>query len=164
MNGRSDYQSRLGQRLRDIRNQQGMTLQDVEDASEGKWKAVVIGAYERGDRAISAAKLADLASFYGVPVAELLPEPEPRAPRASNGESQRAPVMLDLHRLTSEEVSSQLKPISRYATTIQLQRGDYNGRVLTLRNDDVRALAVVFGVSAEDFVDRLGTEGVLADI
>lgn len=162
MNDQSDYQSRLGQRLRDIRNQQGMTLQDVEDASEGKWKAVVIGAYERGDRAISAAKLADLASFYGVPVAELLPEPEPRAPRP-NGAGRPGPVMLDLNRLTSEEVSSQLKPISRYATTIQLQRGDYNGRVLTLRNDDVRALAVVFGVSAEDFVDRLGTEGVLVD-
>ena len=116
MTDQSDYQERLGQRLRDIRNQQGMTLQEVEDASEGKWKAVVIGAYERGDRAISATKLADLASFYGVPVAELLPEPAPRAPQGGNGEGRSAPVMLDLNRLTSEEMSPQLKPISRYAT------------------------------------------------
>lgn len=163
MTDRSDYQSRLGQRLRDIRNQQGMTLQDVDDASEGKWKAVVIGAYERGDRAISAAKLADLATFYGVPVAELLPDPETRTP-AETGNGRSSPVMLDLNRLTADGVSAQLKPISRYASTIQLQRGDYNGRVLTLRNDDVRTLSVVFGVSPDEFIDRLEHEGVLADV
>lgn len=163
MTDRPDYQARLGQRLRDIRNQQGMTLQEVEDASDGKWKAVVIGAYERGDRAISAAKLADLATFYSVPVAELLPEPEPRTP-VNTGNGRSDPVMLDLNRLTADGVSSQLKPISRYASTIQLQRGDYNGRVLTLRNDDVRALSVVFGVSADEFIERLDNEGVLADV
>lgn len=156
---KTDYQRRLGERLRAIRTQQELTLQQVEERSEGQWKAVVIGAYERGDRAISAAKLAELARFYGVPVAELLPEPEYDQYAAGEGERTRK-VVLDLTRL-SEEDNPALRPISRYAATIQLQRGDYNGRVLTLRNDDVRALAVVLGLSTEDFIDRLQNEGIL---
>ena len=40
----------------------------------GRWKAVVVGSYERGDRAVTVQRLAELAEFYGVPVYELLPE------------------------------------------------------------------------------------------
>ncbi|MBA3277972.1 MAG: transcriptional regulator, partial [Geodermatophilaceae bacterium] len=47
----SDYARALGARLRGIRNQQGLSLQGVEDKSDGRWKAVVVGSYERGDRA-----------------------------------------------------------------------------------------------------------------
>ena len=54
--------------------QQGLSLHGVEEKSEGRWKAVVVGSYERGDRAVTVAKLAELAEFYGVPVAELLPD------------------------------------------------------------------------------------------
>jgi transcriptional regulator with XRE-family HTH domain len=159
----SDYQRRLGERLRAIRAQQDLTLQQVEERSQGRWKAVVIGAYERGDRAISAAKLADLSSFYGVPVSELLPEPTPAIPAAPSGRLQPK-VVLDLEKLTGEGLSPALRPISRYAMTIQMQRGDYNGRVLTLRNDDVRALAVVLGVTSDELIDRLSGEGVLVSV
>src|SRR5207344_3148755 len=69
-----DYAHALGARLRAIRAQQGLSLHGVEEKSEGRWKAVVVGSYERGDRAVTVAKLAELADFYGVPVAELLPE------------------------------------------------------------------------------------------
>lgn len=156
---RSDYQDRLGQRLRAVRTQQDLTLQQVEERSNGKWKAVVIGAYERGDRAISAAKLADLADFYGVPVSELMPatEADTAAPEAR---SDTPHVILDLTRL--EATSEGLETVSRYASNIQRQRGDYNGRVLTLRSDDVRALSAVLGMSADDLVGQLEGEGVLA--
>ncbi len=43
-------------RLRIIRKSKGWSLQDVELHSNGKWKAVVIGSYERADRAISTKK------------------------------------------------------------------------------------------------------------
>ena len=160
---KSEYQRRLGERLRAIRTQQDLTLQQVEERSEGQWKAVVIGAYERGDRAISATKLAELARFYGVPVTELLPEPAAGSAMMTPGEREaaRRQIMLDLTKLNSAGIHPSLKPVSRYATTIQQQRGDYNGRVLTLRGDDVRALSVVFGVTMDDFIDRLATEGVL---
>jgi hypothetical protein len=44
----TDYSRALGARLRAIRNQQGLSLQGVEDKSHGRWKAVVVGSYERG--------------------------------------------------------------------------------------------------------------------
>ena len=69
----TEYARALGAKLRSIRQQQGMSLHGVEEKSEGKWKAVVVGSYERGDRAVTVQKLAELAEFYGVPVAELLP-------------------------------------------------------------------------------------------
>ena len=71
----TDYSRALGARLRAIRNQQGLSLQGVEDKSHGRWKAVVVGSYERGDRAVTVQRLSELAVFYGVPVSELLPDP-----------------------------------------------------------------------------------------
>src|SRR5438309_7876519 len=70
----SEYAKSLGSRLRSIRQQQGLSLQGVEEKSAGRWKAVVVGSYERGDRAVTVSRLAELAEFYRVPVAELLPE------------------------------------------------------------------------------------------
>ncbi len=70
----SEYAKALGAKLRAIRTQQGLSLHGVEDKSQGRWKAVVVGSYERGDRAVTVQRLSELADFYGVPVAELLPE------------------------------------------------------------------------------------------
>src|SRR5581483_9670629 len=72
----------LGVRLRAIRTQQHLSLQGVERNSDGRWKAVVVGSYERGDRAISVHRLAELAEFYGVPLAELLPGAGAESPAA----------------------------------------------------------------------------------
>ena len=63
----------LGARLRDVRQREGLSLQRVEQRSGGRWKAVVVGSYERGDRAVTVQKLAELARFYGVPMSELVP-------------------------------------------------------------------------------------------
>ena len=51
---------------------------------------------------------------------------------------------------------------SRYAQTIQMQRGDFNGNVLTIRGEDLRALSVIYGTDPQDLVVRLEDEGVLA--
>ena len=55
----SDYAKALGAKLRAIRQQQGLSLHGVEERSGGRWKAVVVGSYERGDRAVTVQKLAD---------------------------------------------------------------------------------------------------------
>lgn len=154
-----DYQQQLGDRLRAIRSQQGVTLQDVEERSGGEWKAVVIGSYERGDRAVSVAKLARLAAFYGVPMRDLLPRTEPVAPDESPVEAR---VVLDLTRLPADgDSDAALSALARYARRIQLQRGDYNGKILTLRTDDLRTLATAFGREADEFVTELEEREVL---
>ena len=56
------YAKALGARLRAVRAQQHLSLQGVERKSGGRWKAVVVGSYERGDRAVSVQRLAELAA------------------------------------------------------------------------------------------------------
>jgi transcriptional regulator with XRE-family HTH domain len=154
--GTSAYAKALGSRLRGIRMQQGLSLHGVEEKSEGRWKAVVVGSYERGDRAVTVQRLAELADFYGVPIAELLPhgggsvatpEPPPR-------------IVIDLEKL-SDVPADDAAPLHRYAQTIQSQRGDYNGRVLSIRQDDLRSLAVIYNPSAHEVAEQFIHWGVL---
>src|SRR5215216_6679547 len=67
------YARKVGERLRAIRRQKHLSLQDVEASSVQEFKASVLGAYERGERAISVPRLQRLARFYRVPVDQLLP-------------------------------------------------------------------------------------------
>ena len=128
----SEYAKTLGARLRAIRTQQGLSLHGVEEKSRGRWKAVVVGSYERGDRSVTVQKLAELAEFYGVPVSELLPgdaTPTPLVPSPK--------LVIDLERM-GQLPKDKVGPLARYVATIQSQRGDYNGRVLSVRHEDVR--------------------------
>jgi len=155
----NDYASALGERLRKIRIQKGMSLQDVQQSSKGKWKAAVVGAYERGDRNVTVARLSELADFYGVPVGEILPDDDrPPAPGEPLG---RRRVVLDLEGLDKVPESDR-DPLSRFTHAIQIQRGDYNGRVLTIREDDLMALALLYQTSADELSRRLGEWGLLS--
>jgi len=145
----------LGARLRAIRVQQGLSLHGVEEKSEGRWKAVVVGSYERGDRAVTVARLAELADFYGIPVAELLPESRP-----SRRGMATPKLVIDLQRL-GELPADKAGPLARYAAAIQSQRGDYNGKVLTIRSEDLRSLAVIYDQSPEELTEQLVEWGVL---
>jgi len=69
----TSYATRVGERLRVVRKQKRLSLQAVEGASQHEFKASVLGAYERGERAISVPRLQRLARFYNVPVDQLLP-------------------------------------------------------------------------------------------
>lgn len=145
----TDYAKSLGARLRAIRTQQGLSLHGVEKKSQGRWKAVVVGSYERGDRAVTVQKLAELADFYGVPVSELLPEG-----RQATGGEPATRIVLDLEtlgRLPAEKAG----PLARYAAAIQSQRGDYNGKVLSIRAEDLRSLAIIYDVSPGELTDWL---------
>ncbi|MGF1664007.1 MAG: transcriptional regulator [Kineosporiaceae bacterium] len=145
----TDYARALGARLRAIRTQQGMSLHGVEEKSGGRWKAVVVGSYERGDRAVTVQRLAELADFYGVPVQALLPDGAPAGP----GEPPPR-LVLDLERLMNVP-AEKAGPLARYAQTIQSQRGDYNGKVLSIRADDLRSLAVIYDMPPSALVEQL---------
>ncbi len=154
----NDYQLELGRRLRAIRDMQGRTLQDVERDSDGRWKAVVVGSWERGDRAISVAKLERLARFYGVPIWELLPSTTPQGDPVTDVTDDG--LRIDLTAL-DPEADGTLGAISRYAQRVQIHRGDYNGRQLTIRAADVEAIADACGVTVIDLVDELVTVAAL---
>lgn len=151
----NDYAKALGAKLRAVRNQQGLSLQGVEAKSHGVWKAVVVGSYERGDRAVTVQRLAELAEFYGVPMAELLPEP---ASAAISEPPHR--LIIDLERL-GQVPADKAAPLARYVAAIQAQRGDYNGRILSIRQDDLRTLAVIYDEAPGALADQLVGWGVL---
>jgi len=151
----SEYAKTLGARLRAIRTQQGLSLHGVEEKSRGRWKAVVVGSYERGDRSVTVQKLAELAEFYGVPVAELLPEG-----RVPSGAEPATKIVINLERL-QQLPADKVGPLARYAAAIQSQRGDYNGRVLSIRQEDLRSLAVIYDKSPVDLTEELIGWGVL---
>jgi len=153
-----EYARALGSRLRAVRSQQRLSLHGVERKSNGKWKAVVVGSYERGDRAVSVARLAELAEFYGVPISELLPTDEGPAGGRPDGSGK---VVLDLQKLQSVP-SEDAAPLVRYAHSIQRQRGDYGNKVLSIRGEDLRALALMFDTSLDLLTDKLISWEVLA--
>jgi hypothetical protein len=69
-------------------------------------------------------------------------------------------LVLDLEKLQHVPVD-QAAPLARYTATIQSQRGDYNGRVLSIRQDDLRTLAVIYDETPSQLTDQLIGWGVL---
>ncbi len=163
------YSQRVGTRLRAIRRQKRLSLQEVEATSREEFKASVLGAYERGERAISVPRLQRLARFYNVPVDQLLPEEGTdfglgdQIPAATDISPIRPaaglPVTIDLTRL--EALSGpEADMLNRYLTMIQVQRQDFNGRVLTVRREDLRAIACILGVGVDSAAPRLNDLGL----
>lgn len=157
------YGRKVGERLRSIRRQKGLSLQEAEEASQHEFKASVLGAYERGERAISVPRLQRLARFYNVPVDQLLPrdrEGEADVVDLTSPRPDRRKVVIDLTQL--EDLSGvPAEMLGRYLTMIQVQRQDFNGRVLTIRRDDLRAIACILDTTEDGAVKRLGDLGLL---
>ena len=160
------YARRVGQRLRAIRRQKRLSLQEVESASSQEFKASVLGAYERGERVISVPRLQRLADFYRVPVDQLLPRDGevPNEPPAAGVEAAEvrivtpvwpSKVTFDLARFQAVDGDPELEMVYRYLSSIQVRRQDFNGRVLTIRADDIRAIAGLFGTDADALLRRL---------
>ena len=174
-----NYAQRVGERLRSVRKQKRLSLQAVEASSQQEFKASVLGAYERGERAISVPRLQRLARFYSVPVDQLLPRdlgldpawggisggPEEIDLAAAEQAERRAAterderVTIDLTKLESLSAPER-DLLGRYLGMIQVQRQDFNGRVLTIRSEDLRAIACLFETSADHMRRRLDELGV----
>jgi transcriptional regulator with XRE-family HTH domain len=157
--------ARVGERLRAIRRQKGLSLHDVEARSSLEFKASVLGAYERGERAISVPRLLRLAEIYEVPADQLLPrdfDGEISLVESAGGSvDQSGSFAIDLVRLHDvDDPDAQI--ISRFASSIQLERQDFNGRMLTIRRSDLRVLASCMGRSLEDLGVRLEQLGLRA--
>ena len=131
-----------------------------------EFKASVLGAYERGERAISVSRLD--------PARRAVPGAAPTSccPRSAHdvdveidltaGEGAVEGFTIDLVRL-HEIDDADAAVIARYAATIQLQRQDFNGQMLTIRHDDLRVLAAVMGRSPDDLGTRLDQLGLRAN-
>lgn len=109
-----------------------MSLTEVEVASSGEFKASVLGAYERGDRALSVRRLVRLAQLYDIHPGQLLPDVDNSAGEAA--------VTIDLDQLTSE---SEL--VDRFMEAVRLMRTDSRGP--TVRQSDLALLSSMVAAS-----------------
>jgi hypothetical protein len=74
----------------------------------------------------------------------------------------RGRVTIDLTRLESI-AAPERDLLRRYLGMIQVQRQDFNGRVLTIRAEDVRAIGCLFDTTAEGMRHRLDALSLRAD-
>jgi transcriptional regulator with XRE-family HTH domain len=156
----ASYTRQVGLRLRGVRRSKRLSLHDVEVASNKEFKASVLGAYERGERAISVPRLQRLASFYGTAVDQLLP---PIELPSADGEQvdRRVPgrgLTIDLIRLEAMS-SHEANLLNRYVSMIRQQRNGFTGTALTIRREDLNALAVLLESDPETVKDRMGAMG-----
>jgi len=162
------YPRRVGERLRDMRRQKGLSLQAVEAMSGKEFKASVLGAYERGERSISVPRLQRLAAIYNVPVDQLLPRVDTEwAPvidlsvtESSTAGRADGNVVVDLNQLEVIE-GPERDLVRRYLRSIQVQRQDFNGRVLTIRAEDIEAIGRFFDLAPDAMRGRLESLGLL---
>ena len=164
--GDPEYARQLGARLRAIRDQRGWSLRDVQLASRGRFTGSAVGTYERGERGLSVQRLSELTQLYGVPVARVLPDAHGREADARrwapNGDTASASpesplpqkVVIDLVALEKRS-EPELETIRHYIDAIKLKRGDFNGRMLSVRNADVWAWAAMAALDTEGFVASL---------
>ena len=152
------FSREVGVRLRAVRRQRRLSLDEVERSSGGRWSASAIGAYERGFRNLSLPRLRELAEFYDVPMSMLLGEVDVRERDGSTDRTMPSKIILDL--IALEEVD-EAAPVLRYARSIVLDRGDWNGRMLSVRRDDLRALASVLHTSEAALIEQLTSWGAL---
>ncbi len=157
------YAQAVGERLRHVRFQKGLSLHDVEVSSKEEFKASVLGAYERGERAITVPRLQRLSRFYGVPVDHLLPRLADEPSTEAGAQAGIGKVRIDLVALV-DAAGPESTVLQRYVNMVQMQRGDFNGKILTIRSDDLRALASVLEQSPEALVGRLEALGLKASL
>lgn len=120
----------IGARVREARRARGWSLLDVEAASDGEFKASVLGAYERGERALSVARLLRLAALFEMSPVVFLPE--------SVGATQS---VIDLEAAESAG-DHQGETIDRFLTAIQHMRKGGSPRA-AVRQSDLKVLAAL---------------------
>jgi transcriptional regulator with XRE-family HTH domain len=168
------YARAVGSRLRAVRHQTGLSLMDVEAMSNQEFRQSVLGSYERGDRAITVPRLQRLARIYDVPIDQLLP-PEhtsyatrPLAGDESDGvartsREQRLKVSIDLPKLRNG-AGPEHELLRRFLEMIQLQRQDFNGRMITIRSGDLHIIACILGITPDAMDRRLDDLGLRVDV
>lgn len=131
-----EIEERCAALIRDLRKRKGLTLKECEELSQGRFKAVVMGSYERGTRAISLERLQEIADFYEVPIHYFFAPPSPLQERRS--------YTFDLRKVKSsrytEEGFERVKALLSHFITM---RGDWNGEFLSIRLNDGEILTAI---------------------
>lgn len=146
------YAELVGEKLRRMRQDRGLSLQEVCSRSGGSFVVSTLSAYERGKRSLSLERLCELADIYGqspMSLLDLEDNPEFQRSLASNGPLR---IRLDnLERLQPEE----RRPLETYLAFLRELRNDPARDLLTIRKEDLAYLSALYGVRPQALKDYL---------
>jgi transcriptional regulator with XRE-family HTH domain len=152
------YAELVGERLRKLRLDRGLSLQEVCERSGGSFVVSTLSAYERGKRSLSLERLYELATIYGVsPTSILDVEDEPEFQRVLAKATPLRIRLRQLDRLSPEE----RRPLETYLAFLRELRGDPSQDLLTVRKDDLTYISGLYGMRPQALRDFLEREGVL---
>jgi transcriptional regulator with XRE-family HTH domain len=148
--------SDICRKLRAIRQAQSLSLADVETLSQGRIKAVVLGSYERGSRALSVKRALEIAAIYHIPAAELFRE------HFDPPTAQNPSYLIDLRKLKATSLNRDVYgPLTQFCGEIQRRREDWNGEVISLRVSDLDILQITSRIFGKNLEELLVNEGIL---
>jgi transcriptional regulator with XRE-family HTH domain len=152
------YAELVGEKLRRMRQDRGMSLQEVCTRSGGSFVVSTLSAYERGKRSLSLERLCELANIYGQSPMSLLDiEGDPDYQRKITSNTPLRIRLDSLDRLAPEE----RRPLEQYLAFLRQLRDDPARDMLTIRKDDLAYLSALYGVRPQALKDYLEKEGVL---
>lgn len=124
--------------IRELRKKKGLTLKECEELSHGRFKAVVMGSYERGSRAISLERLQEIADFYGVPIYYFF--------KGEESVQEDRKFTFDLRKIKNTMYSEEsFERVKSLLTHFIHMRSDWNGEVLSIRQSDGELLTAITG-------------------
>ena len=152
------YAELVGEKLRRIRQERGLSLQEVCSRSGDSFVVSTLSAYERGKRSLSLERLRELASVYGQsPMSILDIEDEPEFQRTLTSNTPLRIRLEGLERLSPEE----RRPLETYLSFLRQLRNDPARDMLTIRREDLTYLSGLYGVRPQALKDYLEREGIL---
>jgi transcriptional regulator with XRE-family HTH domain len=150
----AEIEEQCATRLRELRKRRDLTLRECEERSAGRFKAVVMGSYERGTRAISLERLQELADFYEVPIQYFL------GGESLRQENQLKRFTFDLRKLRSTHYSDEsITKFSKLLLYFVEKRSDWNGEVLSIRGADGELLPTI--TDDPEILEKLDFHGLV---
>jgi transcriptional regulator with XRE-family HTH domain len=152
------YAELVGEKLRRMRQDRGLSLQEVCERSGGSFVVSTLSAYERGKRSLSLERLCELADIYGQSPMSLLDiDGDPSFQRSATS---NAPLRIRLDCLDRLEPEER-KPLESYLAFLRELRNDPARDMLTIRKEDLAYLSALYGVRPQSLKDYLEKEGIL---
>lgn len=154
-NVRLPIEDHIARALKVLRRKKGLTLEECDSASGGKFKAVVLGSYERGTRAVSISKLNQLSEFYDVPVSYFF---------SIKNVSTEGKWVFDLRRLRESDTRDfPINFISNSLGRIAALRADWEGEILSIRESDRECFEIIFGDEREKLIEGLKAKKIILE-
>ena len=144
----------IGAALRAARRERRLSLAQVAVRSGNEFKASALGAYERGDRAISVSRLQRLARVYGIGVDALLPADAPDIDLVRLERQQLSGLVLDVAMFRASDDEGAVA-VMRFANVIRSARTLPTTSVIVVRRTDAALLATFLSCDPAELDQRL---------